>query len=81
MGQPELAMAEAKFIAKDAIDEKNLKPSAVTGVETEFSIKRTSTRLRKIHSMQELVWLTASVMAFICNNLWLPTSNRSMNLH
>lgn len=47
LGQPELAMAEAKFIAKDAIDEKKLKPSAVTGVETEFSIKRTSTRLRK----------------------------------
>jgi hypothetical protein len=46
LGQPELAMAEAKFIAKDAIDEKKLKPSAITGVEAEFSFKRTSTLFR-----------------------------------
>lgn len=47
LGQPELAMAVVKFINKADIDEKKIMLAAITGIETELSVKRTSTRLRK----------------------------------
>lgn len=47
LGQPELAMAEVKYLTRGAIEDKKIKPADITSAEIELSFKQTTSERRE----------------------------------